>query len=358
MARKSLNHAAVAEAAKAVPGQWVLAGTYPASANAATMANCIRKAVKVPAYAPGGTFEAYSAMAKDGWAVWTRFVAFVRDLKPRPESMTYRVCDRGSGREYVGVRVVTATVAAECPTCGGPRGEATPFRFCEDGEWYDVSRWTNPCGHVDMYAAILREHRRRQEALEAEEQKEAARALKAGPVDAGPFTGAVVMLNAASAELCGLTARQAAQYLGRHGHDEAARLIEEELGRRAGERWSGRKAAVWLAEVGAALVAGTFNEQPAPGRQTPVVEQPPAPKKARRLPKDTRPVGVVAHARIQISDNPRRFQAGVARTLTAIDQGEDPATAGWTAVDPVKTAAEIEALAGLRRLSDTRKDAK
>jgi hypothetical protein len=71
---------------------------------------------------------------------------------------------------------------------------------------------------------------------------------------------------------------------------------------------------------------------------------------------DTRRIGDVARARVRLSDDPKWFRTCMARTLSVVDQGEDLATAVWTAVDPVHTAAEIEALAGLRRLSSTRKD--
>lgn len=76
-------------------------------------------------------------------------------------TMTVRVCDRGSGRDYVGVRIRTVTVSDRCPSCGGPRGVDTirNHNFHEDGDWLSVDRWTNPCGHVDMYDAVLREAR-------------------------------------------------------------------------------------------------------------------------------------------------------------------------------------------------------
>ncbi|MEU9208477.1 hypothetical protein AB0D27_11120 [Streptomyces sp. NPDC048415] len=83
------------------------------------------------------------------------------DPQDRPETMTVRVCDRGSGRDYVGVTIRTITIPAVCPVCGGPRGVDTlrSERLPEDGESYTVSRWDNPCGHVDLYADVLREAR-------------------------------------------------------------------------------------------------------------------------------------------------------------------------------------------------------
>ncbi|MFJ6014537.1 hypothetical protein [Streptomyces sp. NPDC092952] len=70
------------------------------------------------------------------------------------------------------------------------------------------------------------------------------------------------------------------------------------------------------------------------------------------------PVGEIAWMRVASSGEPERFRACMARTLTALDQGEDIATAAWTAADPVRLAAEIEAMAGLRRLSIFQKDEK
>ncbi|MFJ7963202.1 hypothetical protein [Streptomyces sp. NPDC096324] len=78
------------------------------------------------------------------------------------------MCDRGAGREYVGVRIQKVTISDRCPTCGGPRGvtddgESTVrnHNFHEDGDWLSVDTWKNPCGHVDMYSAVLREDRDR-----------------------------------------------------------------------------------------------------------------------------------------------------------------------------------------------------
>ncbi|WP_406168989.1 hypothetical protein [Streptomyces sp. NBC_00996] len=84
---------------------------------------------------------------------------------PEPDdalaTMTVRVCDRGTGPSYVGVTIRTVTVPAVCPVCGGPRGvdSLRSEQLPEDGEWYTVSRWENPCGHVDLYADVLREAR-------------------------------------------------------------------------------------------------------------------------------------------------------------------------------------------------------
>ena len=48
-------------------------------------------------------------------------------------------------------------IADTCPVCGGPRGKRYHHRFHETGEWYNVDRWDNPCGHVDKYRDVLKE---------------------------------------------------------------------------------------------------------------------------------------------------------------------------------------------------------
>lgn len=63
------------------------------------------------------------------------------------------------GRGFTGVMahyLVTLEIPDTCPTCGGPRGEPTPTRQCEDGDWFTVDQWRNPCGHVDKYRDVLR----------------------------------------------------------------------------------------------------------------------------------------------------------------------------------------------------------
>lgn len=52
---------------------------------------------------------------------------------------------------------VTVTIAATCPVCGEPRGTPTRRLFCEDGEWYDLDVWENPCGHLDRYQDVYAE---------------------------------------------------------------------------------------------------------------------------------------------------------------------------------------------------------
>jgi hypothetical protein len=46
---------------------------------------------------------------------------------------------------------MTVNIARNCPVCGKPRGKPSPYRFCEDGEWFIVDKWDNPCGHIEKY---------------------------------------------------------------------------------------------------------------------------------------------------------------------------------------------------------------
>jgi len=72
--------------------------------------------------------------------------------------MTVTVIDRGPPgcREYR-FRLREVEIAPVCPTCLGPRGRPEFRSQCEDGEWYQVSTWSNPCGHQDTYGAVLLE---------------------------------------------------------------------------------------------------------------------------------------------------------------------------------------------------------
>lgn len=62
-------------------------------------------------------------------------------------------------RDHAGWPITTRQIriADTCPVCGGPRGEPVHRNQCEDGEWYPVDTWENPCGHLDKYAACLKE---------------------------------------------------------------------------------------------------------------------------------------------------------------------------------------------------------
>jgi len=80
-------------------------------------------------------------------------------------SVVYR--DPMKGRELY-FRVVNITISDRCPVCGGKRGEPVLSRYCEDGEWYSVHNWANPCGHLDKYEDVIKEHQARQKAMAQE----------------------------------------------------------------------------------------------------------------------------------------------------------------------------------------------
>lgn len=62
--------------------------------------------------------------------------------------------DGGDGWTYYPLSI---KISATCPRCGGKRGDPYPHRFYEDGEWFTVDRWDNPCGHIDKYFAAYKE---------------------------------------------------------------------------------------------------------------------------------------------------------------------------------------------------------
>lgn len=76
-------------------------------------------------------------------------------------TMTVRVRDRASEKPWgVGFTdpcVRTVTISAACPKCGGERGEPRNLNQAEDGAYYSVDIWTNPCGHVDYYGDVVKE---------------------------------------------------------------------------------------------------------------------------------------------------------------------------------------------------------
>lgn len=77
-------------------------------------------------------------------------------------TLTVTVVDRAAmdaswGRGLSTVITRTVEISDRCPVCGGPRGTPHKQRFCEDGEFYLVDCWTNPCGHVDKYPAVIAE---------------------------------------------------------------------------------------------------------------------------------------------------------------------------------------------------------
>lgn len=71
---------------------------------------------------------------------------------------------------------------------------------------------------------------------------------------------------------------------------------------------------------------------------------------------DLRPLAEVGWMRVASSAHPDRFRVEMARTLVALYRGDDPATTAYGVADPTQLAAEIEALAGVRRLDASRKE--
>ncbi|MEV6565948.1 hypothetical protein [Streptomyces kronopolitis] len=66
----------------------------------------------------------------------------------------------------------------------------------------------------------------------------------------------------------------------------------------------------------------------------------------------------MAWPRIAKSADPARFKAVLDRTTAELEDGTDLLDEPWSPVDPVRLAAEIEALASARRLNSVRKDSK
>jgi hypothetical protein len=77
------------------------------------------------------------------------------------ETMTVIVRDRRPEDNYhYGPYLKRITISAFCPKCGQRRGEPVLRPYYEDGESYDVHNWTNPCGHLDLYAEVIEEAER------------------------------------------------------------------------------------------------------------------------------------------------------------------------------------------------------
>lgn len=199
--------AAAATMAREQRGTWVRLYAYPTVRGARTMAGRINTGRAVE-FRGAGAWEAYTAACEDGEAVWLRHVDGDQPVPPLPERMTVRVRYDGRGPGYSGASVITVTIAARCPRCGGPRGVDTihPHWFVHDGNRLVVDRWSNPCGHEDLYVAVVAEARH--------EQRE-------NPAD---------LVHAAySAREVGPHANHAADLLARRGHLDAAALLRGEV---------------------------------------------------------------------------------------------------------------------------------
>lgn len=56
--------------------------------------------------------------------------------------------------DHGGHHLITVTLRWVCPTCGGPRGEIRPAISYDGSRRLACDCWTNPCGHLDTYAAV------------------------------------------------------------------------------------------------------------------------------------------------------------------------------------------------------------
>ena len=82
-------------------------------------------------------------------------------MSDQTTTMQVRVRDRSAEAPWgVGLTnpvVRTVEISANCPVCGGPRGVPRNLNQVDDGAYYSVDVWTNPCGHVDHYAVVVKE---------------------------------------------------------------------------------------------------------------------------------------------------------------------------------------------------------
>ncbi len=69
-------------------------------------------------------------------------------------------CIGGDGWAYY---PMTIEISNQCPICGKPRGKPYPYRFREDGQWFVIDKWDNPCGHIDCYSTVFLESKKCEE---------------------------------------------------------------------------------------------------------------------------------------------------------------------------------------------------
>jgi hypothetical protein len=63
-------------------------------------------------------------------------------------------------RDHSGFHLVTVTLAWVCPVCGGPRGQVARAVSYDGSRQLACDGWSNPCGHIDLYAAVRKEWHR------------------------------------------------------------------------------------------------------------------------------------------------------------------------------------------------------
>jgi hypothetical protein len=59
--------------------------------------------------------------------------------------------------QHAGYHRRTVTLAWQCPTCGGPRGEVHDALSFDGWRRPGCHSWINPCGHGETYADVRRE---------------------------------------------------------------------------------------------------------------------------------------------------------------------------------------------------------
>ncbi|MFC8723665.1 hypothetical protein [Streptomyces bacillaris] len=159
-----------------------------------------------------------------------------------PDTMTVRVRYDAQGHGAPGV--LTVTVDAVCPSCGGPRGRDTIGSqiIRHHGGEIAVDRWTNPCGHEDVDDALLREARERSARLLPD--------LAVPPPPESDDAGPIALILAATQGRQRMHAAEAAALLDEHGYEMAAGLVRAEANVRGGHL-SAKGAMSLLRDLGA-----------------------------------------------------------------------------------------------------------
>ena len=253
--RTRVDHRSVAAEARSVPGEWIRAAEYASLGSAESAARRVPLADRIPAYEPVGSFEAYAAVAVSGPVLWVRSIEG-GPYPALPKRMTVRL-PAMAGEEPGEVGVLTVSIRPVCQTCGGPRGwdAVHPVEARVRDTAVTIDRWSNRCGHDDVYADVLKESRRTP-ALVASTAARGRGHRSGDPARAGRFRAAVELVLQAAAEHRAMHAKQAAALLRLNGHTEAAGLVETKVRAERGHL-SAKGAAHFLTVEGAARRKGT-----------------------------------------------------------------------------------------------------
>jgi hypothetical protein len=247
--RTRVDHASVAAAARQEPGVWRLAAHYATLPSAESAARRVPSATLLPSYAPAGAFEAYCAQTSEGPTVWVRCTEG-GPYPQLPRRMVVRVPAAGERRGEV--KAETVTIRATCRVCGAPRGWNTveAFRLPVGDTELVVDRWSNPCGHEDVYGDVLEEARRIRWPADRSPASRGRGHHAPNPARAGEFQEAVLVLLQVSMSGHRMAGRPVVALLQLNGHDEAAWLVGEQLTAHNGN-FSARQAAHFLTVEGA-----------------------------------------------------------------------------------------------------------